>query len=314
MDLQAILNSQTAGKLAFHLSRRLPPKFGSWIAGVIARWIAAQRETLLVQAIRGNQWVVSGRISSGALLSAEQLDRAAQETLTYLALAFYQLFRNFESAEALQQLVCFTPQVEEVIARSREGRHGVLVAGLHMAGFDLVAQAAALRGFRGVALSLPQTSQAVEWQHAFRRRSGLEILPANVANLRQAARRLSQGETILTGIDRPMPGLKYRPLFFDRPALLPTHHVYLALKAGAPVIVMGAMLKPDGRYHFLSSDYIQLRPYEDRAQEMVCNAERLLEAAEEIIRQAPRQWAVPHPVWPEVFSENPLLLGGKNAM
>jgi KDO2-lipid IV(A) lauroyltransferase len=311
MNLQAILNSQSAGKLAFHLSRRLPHKFGYWIARVIARWIAAQRDTPLVQAIRANQWVVSSGMPGGASLTADQLDQAAQETLTYVALAFYQLFRNFESPEALQQLVCLTPQVEEIIARSQEGRRGVLVAGLHVAGFDLVAQAAALRGFRGLALSLPQADGAVEWQHTFRRRSGLEILPANVANLRQAARRLSQGETILTGIDRPMPDLKYRPFFFGRPALLPTHHVYLALKANAPVVVIGAMLKPDGRYHVLSSDYIQLKPYEDRAQEMVCNAERLLEAAEEIIRQAPRQWAVPHPVWPEVFSENPYLLRGK---
>ncbi len=306
MNLQALLNSPRAGRLVFGLSQRLSPRLGERLAQTLAAWLVNQRETPLVRAIMANQWVAHGES-----LTADELYQVTRAALTYLALAFYHLFHYFDDPRGLQNLVDFPPIVEELIARTQEGRQGAVVAGLHMAGFDVAALAAARRGFKAITLSLPQPSASVEWQHSLRRKVGLEVLPGTLPNLRPVIQRLKGGETVLTGIERPMPGLKYAPRFFGRPTLLPTHHVYLALKAEVPVIVLAPILTEEGRYRIAASEYIRLQPYADRHQEMLTNAERLLEIAQGIICQAPTQWVVPHPLWPEVFAEHPHLFNGK---
>lgn len=298
--MQTVMSDRRAGILAYGLSRLIPPAWGPGFARWVAGRIAARPRSQIVAALRLNRWVVSG----GALDAAE-LDAAARRSLEHMAAAFYYLFRSASNPDDLRRYVEFSPLVNELIASSCEKRRPLMVVGVHMAGFDLVLQAVSAAGLQAIALSLPQTTAAIEWQHTFRRRAGLEILPASIANLRLAIERLKGGEMLLTGIDRPMPDLKYRPRFFGRPALLPTHHIYLALKARAPLIVLGAVRGADGIYRVTASPEILLKPNLDRSREMLLNAERVLEAAEEIICRSPDEWAVPHPVWPEAQAEVP---------
>jgi len=153
MNLQAIVNSRRAGKLALFLSRKMPPAMGYRLAGWIAGRLAAQPQMPMVQAIQINQWVVSnGTIEPG------QMQPVLADCLGYVARAYYELFHYWGDIPAMQQRVVFTPEIDEVIERSRQGKYGVVIAGLHMSGFDLVAQAAAYRGLRGLALSLPETN------------------------------------------------------------------------------------------------------------------------------------------------------------
>lgn len=300
MNLQALLTDRRAGKLAFSLSCLIPAAWGPPLARRIAGRIASAPDAPTVDALRLNRWVVSeGRLDGPAL------DAAARRSLEQMAEAFFHLFRSASRPQSLGRFVEFSPQVEELITRSRQKRHGLMVVGVHMAGFDLVLQAISAAGAQVLGLSLPQANEAIEWQHAFRRQAGLEILPASIANLRQVIERLGGGEMAVTGIDRPMAGLKYRPRFFGRPALLPTHHVYLALKARVPVMVLAALRGPDGIYRVSASPEIRLRGDTDRSREMLSNAERILEVAAEMICRSPDEWVVPHPVWPEAASEVP---------
>ncbi len=140
----------------------------------------------------------------------------------------------------------------------------------------------------------------MKWQHTLRRRSGLEILDANLANLRQIILRLQNGETVVTGIDRPIPDPKIKPVFLGYPAHLPVHHIHLALKAQVPIIVMGAVYGEDGRYHIHSSKEIHMQQHSDHQHDLQLNAERVLSEAQKIISLAPQQWSVFQSVWPEV--------------
>lgn len=291
--MQALLNSPTAARWALWLCRVSPPRLGYCLADYIALRVAGSSTTPVVQAIKANQWVVSGES-----LSPQQLDWVALECWRHVTRSFFELFHNFDTPEALIDRVIITPMAEEMLAASQEKKRGMIVCGLHLSGFDLVAQAAALKGFKAVALSLPQADDAIEWQHKLRRKSGMEILPVSLSNLRHVIQRVESGETLLTGIDRPMPGLKHCLNFFGRPARLPTHHITLALKTGAPIRVMVPVYMPDGRYMVYSSEEIYLRPYSDRETEITANGERVLEAAQDLIQMAPAQWAVFHPVWP----------------
>jgi KDO2-lipid IV(A) lauroyltransferase len=300
MNLQTILNSKQAGRLALFLSRRIPASMGYRLAGYAAARIAANPRTPLVRAMRANQWVVSG-----CALSASELDEVVSESLGYVARAFFQLFRYLDSPAALEDLVVFGPEAQELLRRRPQTERGVVVCGVHMSSFDLVMRAAALEGAHIFGLSLPQANEAVEWQHEIRRQVGMEILPASIANLRQSVHRLQAGEMVITGIDYPRPGLKYKPLFFGHPAQLPTHHIYLAQKARVPIVLLASVLEEDGRYHVYSSEYIEMASDDDRDQEMVHNAEVVLQAAQALIRRAPRQWTIFQPVWPDVLGMAP---------
>jgi KDO2-lipid IV(A) lauroyltransferase len=296
MNLQTILNSKQAGRLALFLSRKIPAAAGYRLAGALAAQIAANRQTPLVQAIRANQWVVSGEA-----LSAGELDEIVRQSLGYVGRAFFQLFRYLNNTAALADLVVFGPEAQELLRRGPQAKRGMVACGVHMSSFDLVMRAAALEGAHIFGLSLPQANEAVEWQHELRRQVGMEILPATMANLRQAVRRLQAGETVITGVDYPRPGLKYQPRFFGRPAQLPTHHVYLAQKACVPVVLLASVLEEDGRYHVYASEPMEMTPGDDRDQQMVRNAEKVLQAAEALIRRAPHQWTIFQPVWPDVL-------------
>jgi KDO2-lipid IV(A) lauroyltransferase len=295
---QAIINSRLGIGLALGLARGLPPHAGYRVAYAVAGWIARQRDWDIVQAARANQWVVSG-----GSLSEEQLDRAVEETFRNTAHCIYDLYHNINNDAALWDQIDFGPAILEIIQKSQKREEGLIIVGMHSCSFDIVMQAAGLRGLQALVITLPQLTRGYRWQTEMRARVGLEIVPASVASLHEAVHRLRNGETVLTGLDRPLPGLKHRSRFFGRPALLPVHHIQLALKTKVPVVVASALLRPDGIYTFLVSDPLYMRNHSDRETEIRINSEAALKVAEEMICQDPHQWAMFHPVWPEALEE-----------
>ena len=180
-----------------------------------------------------------------------------------------------------------------------------MIVMVHSTNFDVALKASAMRGLKGLALSLPEADEAVEWQHSLRKSGEVEIKPATLAVLREATERLKSGGTVLTGVDRPMPESKYKPLFFGRPTALPVHYIYLALKTGVPVSMVTAIRDDDGVYRVIASDLVKMKPHHDRKTEILQNAETILNIAEDFIRLAPDQWAVIQPLWPEETPNTP---------
>ena len=129
----------------------------------------------------------------------------------------------------------------------------------------------------------------------------MNLIPASVSAMRDAVKHLKQGGLVLTGIDRPVPDPRARPRFFGRASSLPIHHIYLAMKAEVPVIVVAARLGADGRYHVTTSEPIEMESDLDREKGIMRNAERVLKEAEKFILQAPEQWSMSLPVWPDLM-------------
>lgn len=297
MDLQQFLNSRQAGQVVQQFSRILPPTVGYWLADRVAEQISRRRDLPMLQSIRVNQGVVRGQLPN------EQLDAAVQDVLCHLARAFYRLFHCSGRPAALRRMVAPSQAIDELISRSQQRSGGMVVCGLHMCNFDLAYQAVTMQGLRAIGLTLPDATEGIEWQHQLRRQAGLEIVPASLSNLRQVIQRLKAGEIVVTGIDRPVTEVKFRPRFFGRLAQIPVHYVQLALRAGVPVMVMAAVMGGDGRCRILASPPVEMHPYSDRETEIVANAERILEIGQDFIRQAPTQWAITQPVWPEALNE-----------
>lgn len=300
LNPQAMINSRIGVALALGLGRITPPKIGYLLARFAADRISGRRNWGLVQAVRVNQWVVSQK-----KLSGPELDQAVQVTFRNQARFLFDLYHHLDDAANMDARIIFSPQCEQIIRRSQHQKEGTVVVGVHTGNFDFVMQTAARCGLRALTLAAPETGGGYHWQNEIRRRQGLEIIPASMASLREATDRLNAGRTVLTGIDRPQPGSKYRPMFFGCPAAVPVLHIYLALKAKVPVIVVAAIQHPDRVYEIMASDPIEMQPHPDRHTEIIQNAETVLNVAAEFIRMAPQQWSMFYPVWPDVQAELP---------
>lgn len=301
IDIQQVINSKFGIQFLSTVAALMPVRFGHHLADNTAKRIVAHPESVIVRAVRANQWVISGET-----LDKEALDRAVNETFRNSARAIFDLYHYIFNPKAMDRLIELDAKMQQLVQRPEFDQRGLVVVGLHICSFDLVLRALTLRGLRPMILTLPdpQGSQRVEYE--MRRKTGMNLVPASFSALRQAIKYLQQGGVVLTGIDRPVPEPRCRPRFFGRPADLPAHHVYLAAKAHVPVMVMVTIQSPDGKNHLYTSDPIEMECHPDADTEMLRNAEKVLRVGEDFIRQAPTHWSISLPVWPETLDQTPI--------
>jgi phosphatidylinositol dimannoside acyltransferase len=301
IDIQQIINSSFGVNILSTVAGWIPIRLGYRLADFVAELIVAHPGSRMVRAVRANQWVISGE-----RLDKEALDRAVHETYRNSARSIFDLYHYIRNPGTLEQRVVLSATVQQLIQRPEFEQRGVIVAGLHISNFDLFLRALTLRGLRAMVLTIPdpQGSQRVEYE--MRKKTGMNLIPTTFSSLRRAIGYLQQGGMVMTGIDRPIPRPKHRPLFFGRPADLPMHHVYLATKAHVPVMVMATIRQPDGKNHFFTSEPIEMESCPDTDMEMLRNAEKVLSIGEDFIRRAPSQWSISLPIWPEALNQTPI--------
>ena len=298
---QDLINSPLGVGLVLWLGRCLPERAGYKLADTAGSWMAGRRRLEMVRAVRANQWVLSG-----CQADSDTLDRAVHETYTHTAHCLYDLYHNLRDINQLYARIDFSPRFSAFLEDRQQPKHGLVVAGIHLSNFDLAIHAVGRRGLQAVALGVSNPSGGYQWQNKLRAESGFQIIPSSANTLRHAIHHLEINGTIITGLDRPLPDSKYQPCFFGHPASLPVMHILLAIKANVPVMLTFARYTQEGRYHIDISEPILMKAYPDRHQEILLNAERVLRVAEDAIRQAPRQWAMFYPVWPEALTKMPV--------
>lgn len=300
IDLQQIINSGFGISLFSNIARLIPVRFGHRLANFVAAQIAARPNSRIVRAVRANQWVVSG-----GTLDKQALGLAVLDTFRNSTCSIFDLYHYLPSPTAMRRSAVFDVTVEQLIQRPEFAERGLVIVGLHMGSFDMMLRMLTLQGMRPMVLTLPdpQGSQRVEYE--MRKRTGMNLLPVSFGVFRQAIKYLEEGGIVLTGVDRPIPPTKHRPHFFGRAADLPTHHVYLAAKAHVPVMTIVTIRQPDRKNRIYLSDLIEMETHPDADTERVRNAEKVLEVGEKFIRQAPHQWGMTLPVWPETLEQMP---------
>ena len=300
IDLQQVMNSSLSLRLISALAQRLPPQVGYPIAYRVAEQIARRRDSQLVQAVLANQWVVS----AGAL-EGEVLDQVVRETLRNSARSLFDLYHYVHDFEATRRLIAFDASFDTIAQRQEFADRGLIIAGLHMSSFDLVLQWLARDGLRPLVLTIPDPRGGRQLEYKIRHETGMNLLPASVPAFRQALKHLRQGGMVLTGIDRPIEKPDVAPRFFGRPASLPIHHIFLAIKARVPIMIAAVYRQEDGKYHVFASPIIEMEDCPNFDDALLRNAEKILVVAETFIRRAPQQWSVPLPLWPQMMDSVP---------
>jgi lauroyl/myristoyl acyltransferase len=297
-SLQGLVNSRFGIGFALAFGRMLPPAIAYRLLPVLADRISQRRNSDMIRSVRANQWVVHG-----GQVSSEDLDGLVRDTFRHTARCLYDLYHNLHNRAAMKRLIAFGPYVDKFLNPAETRERGLVLVGAHMSNFDFVAQAAGRMGFSALALGLPEIPGGYEWQNEMRRSAGFHVVPTTISTMRLATQRLRAGGIVMTAVDRPLKVSNSKPRFYGRPAALPVHHVLLALKEDVPIVVVAAILQPNGVYDILASNPIEVRRSSDRRTDLIENAEAVLAHVEDFIRIAPHQWSMFYPVWPEVLDE-----------
>jgi lauroyl/myristoyl acyltransferase len=301
LEARKIINSPLGLSIAFLVGRYMPYSLGHRIADFAADFISKRKDWHMVRAVRANQWVVhDGKLDKSAL------DQAVQENFRDIAHSIFDLYHNIYNRKAFLGIIDPHPIAVQLVQRPKYAERGLVLAGVHMSNFDLIFQVSGLEGIKAMALTLTEMDAGYRKQFEMRQKIGLNLVPASIGSIKHAVEHLRAGGMVMTGLDRPDEGYSYRPLFFGRPAAVPVHHIFLAVKAKVPVLVAAPILRPDGKYYFLFSDPIEMQPHPDRQTEILINTEAVLRVAEGFIRQDPKQWAMTFPVWPDVMDQVPV--------
>ena len=300
IDSRKIIGSPFGLKIAYLIGKYMPYPLGYRIAYFIADRISSQKSLGLVQAVRGNQWVVNG-----GNLDKVALDKLVRQNFRGIACSIFDMYHTLNNPTAALRIIEPNPTAIQLVQRPEYYTRGLILAGVHMSNFDMVFHVGGLAGVKAMAITLPELDAGYRVQWDMRAKQGFKIVQASVGSIKQAVNHLRDGGMVITAIDRPDKNNTYHPIFFGNPAPLPIHHIFLALKAHVPVVIVAVLKRTDGKYHILFSEPIEMVPHADRRMEMMINAENTLRVAESFIRQDPSQWAMTFPVWPEVFAQVP---------
>ncbi len=294
--LTKFLNGSLPVRLGLLIGRLLNRKVGFKLADRIAWWVSGKTDLPMVKAVHANQ-----RIVRGNEFSQDKLRSYTFQVFQTANRSLFDYFHYVRQPNELAKLITFSTSMLALQERVRQ-HQPCIVVGPHVSNFDLMAYAITILGIRAQVLSAPNPTAAYQAQNRLRRKTGIDITPISVDSFRQALAKLRAGGVVVTGIDRPITESalqKYMPSFFGIPADLPVMHVRLAIETDVPIYVMSCIMQADQTYQLQVSAPIWIEPMPDLKTEIEHNAERVLFAAEDVIRQYPGQWVMFLPVWQE---------------
>lgn len=182
---------------------------------------------------------------------------------------------------------------EHVVAAKARG-HGLIFATAHLGPLILVGQAIFARGEAvSVVAEAIEPRQFELINRRLRGAVGASFITQH--DVRGMFRLLARGGAIGVLADRAIGGVAVRVPFFGREALLPSGHIELSMRTGAPV-VPGFAVRAHGRDRAELLPALELAP--GRGDDVVReNVRRWAAVLERYIAAAPDEWAVFEPVW-----------------
>ena len=298
MNLISFANSRWGPPAGISLVRLLPARLASKLATSLADRIAARVGSPLVEAVRSNQAVVRD-----LPLDHPEVERAVRTVLRTMAKSYLVLFRLMRSGHAgLSQAGELDADLIAAGREYLEAGRGLMYAGAHTVGLDLLLLLIGGLGYPIQALAYPESEASYAVTNRIRRSFGVDLSPTDFSSLRQAIKHLRGGGFVVTAVDRPDPRGELLE-FFGRPARLLVGHARLAIRTGAPIMVGGTYLAEDGRYRAVLLDMLESRNYQDNPTGDLVLAQAVIRVHERFIRQRPDQWMMFYPVWPAPAKE-----------
>ncbi|HEY7782371.1 MAG TPA: lysophospholipid acyltransferase family protein [Ktedonobacterales bacterium] len=269
--------------------RRLPPR---------VRYLPADAITAVVARVWGRGAVVERNFAR--VLGVPPRDPRARTLARRSLRNFGRMAIDFLASTAMSDAEVWrwvTPVGESMLAEALAPGHGVIFAMPHIGSWDVCGAYAAAYGFK-VTVVIDNHLLAQLVSGARRYRAGGVTLAPRDRSLRMLYQALARNEGIVLLSDvAEGAGPTLAVPFFGRPARFPVGAARLALRTGAPIVVLACVRMPDGRYRIEGQPPI----WPDRAQSQD-EAVRGLTAAmaagyERVITRYPEHWYPFHAIW-----------------
>lgn len=199
--------------------------------------------------------------------------------------------------EAIRRLVR-AEGVENLDRALAHGR-GAIAVTAHVSNWDILAAAAAVRGYvvNAVTDELP-SSRLNHLVVESRERIGMRMIPLSASvSVRAILKALGRNEVVALASDLYRGDHGVRVTFFGRPVSFPAGPAAIALKTGAPLVPVWVRREPDNRYVAEVEAPLEVSRAGDHARDVQLTTERIAQFFERIIRRTPDQWFVFLPLW-----------------
>ena len=230
-----------------------------------------------------------------SIVSPERPDREHLVRLTFIEQArhYIELFRIARwDHEMVRRSIAVTGWEHVVDAYARGS--GVVFASAHLGPISVCGQIFVANGYQVTLPVEKETGELSRVINRLRRRMGLTLVYTGSAL--GIHRVLKQGGALGLLADRAVTGVGERVLFFDRPALIPSAHVALALRTGA-ALVPGFARREGGHMRARFEPELVLRRTGDHEADLRDGVERWAKLLETHVRAAPEQWSVFEAFW-----------------
>jgi KDO2-lipid IV(A) lauroyltransferase len=178
--------------------------------------------------------------------------------------------------------------------RAHERGLGVVVASAHLGPISLVGQILVAHGFETYLSIETERSEVGRAINRARAAMGLQLIPTETPFGVFRALRRHKVFGILA--DRAVTGVGERVPFFGREALIPSAHVALALRTGAPLIPAFSG-RENGKLTASFEPPLELPSTGNREADVREGVRRWVRVLERYVRNAPEQWTVFERVW-----------------
>lgn len=278
-------------QLLYAVIPRLPLAFSYWLAKVVADvlWLLRHGRAN----VEHNQ-----RRALGPDATAKQVALSSRKVFRTLTRNYVDEFHTPFLTPAILERVDFHG-LEHLDAALAQGR-GVILSSAHYGAPYLVGQAMAIKGYPFTVIAERLQPEALfQWLVTVRERLGLRVVPID-APLLGVIRELKK-ENRIVGIvaDRNVAGTGICLTFFGEVARFPTGAVRLAIRTGAPLVVVHCRHLPGNRYE-ATFEPLELPAKPSDVEAAVRQGMRdLLAHYEAFIREVPEQWVLTTPLWSE---------------
>jgi lauroyl/myristoyl acyltransferase len=272
---------------AIHAAERVLPQIPSALVTPIAQimgTVAYAASPGARRAVRANLEVITPDRASASL--ARHI--FAEQSRNYL-----EIFR-LSRTDAATLLATIEKRGWEHFTTAYEQGKGVIVASGHLGPISVVGQVLVAHGYPTV---LPVETEHSEVQRAVNRaRASIGLQVVRTDTPLAVVRALRDGKVLGLLADRAVTGVGERVPFFGDEALIPSAHIALGLRTGAPVIPAFSLRLG----HALVASFeppLELRSTGDREADVRAGVAQWARVLETYVRRYPEQWTVFERVW-----------------
>ncbi len=189
----------------------------------------------------------------------------------------------------------------EELRRAKDACRGMILALPHLGNWDVVGSVALQEQIMltAVAEYLPDRRMRERFLD-LSRGLGIEVLlaGANGVSTWALAKRLRAGGAVALLSDRDITGTGVPVLFFGEETTLPAGPATLAELTGAPIFPVAVYFQPGRGHHAVIHPPLEPTTAGSLEQRLRLRTQRLAQALEALVQEAPTQWHLVQPNWP----------------